>query len=1403
MRTQPPRVVLVTIVVILSVFAALLHPAPVFAQGEEPPAPAPAGETSQEETTPQEDNDPPPAGEEQPVAPEEPAAGNENGPETPVVEAPEPGAPATPPGEPNNDPAPTGAETPPGAPAPGGDTPPLASTADPLVPISEVVEALAETQTVLTDAQGNPLPLASEAAALALSEPDPYFSCSNDSADGTNDGVCHYNGAGGIIEALADFTNRGGSGMITVENGTFTGGLFINNIANLTGLTGAGIGASTINGSIDIQNMAGNFTLQGFTINGSVTARGGSGLFTASNLDITAFGDGLNIAQAGDILVQNVDASNNKDRGAYLNAAKVTVRNSTFLGNGDGNDNALEIDAGAVTLDKVQVKNNGGTGAQIYFGANLTVTESDFWNNASTTDGMGYGLRAENTLGQGNIQINGSGFQQNTLAGAYLYTRKGNITVASSANKASEFTGNGAGLRAETLNGSVNLQNILTKDNLGGHGAEVIQGGVGTVLVNSSSFIRSSFSGLTVNASGDVTVTGLNQQTIVSQNSTGLIVTSSGKITLNNVSSTTNSNAGIGLDNLGGAKDVSLTNVISGNNGVGIDVNTHGAITFNQVYASRNSSYGANLVSAPATGMKAVTITNSDFNSNVSGSGLTVQARGLITVNNLGASGNGGAAASLKNDFSGVTAGVTILGTMGDNLINNNSGTGLQILTNGPLSITDLLASGNNGIGLRASVGGAVTLKQVAVEKTMGQGIDISGLNTITLTGVTATNNTGPGIALSNSTATLPKAITLTNVNANANLNVGLTVNATGQLTLNNISALGNAGPGASLINTSGAVNITNGFFDFNNAPGLGISTPGALTLKTVSASGNTGGGGLIISNGTNLNITEGSFDRNSGPGLQAIDLTGTITLNTVTANRNSAIGAYLSNSNATLAKNVTINNAQFDSNNGPGLQAQSKGLFSLTGVSGSGNTSAGLLLTNDLAGATAGITLTNVRTDNNTFGPGTNLQTSGTVTLNALSANNNSLGGLTGSTGNLTITKSAFTGNGGAAGIALNVNGVVTLNTIVASNNTAGGANITNSSNITITKSSFDRNGSGAGLSLTSDGAITLNTVNANYNTVGASLTATAAGKITLTGTQFNRNYGPGLTAISNSGVITATNISASNNLDTGALFQNDAGGTTNGITLTNGVFDQNTGIGVGFLSNGAILNTQVSANGNTNGMMITTSGSYTLSKGSFNSNMGVGISVGAAGVISVSTISATRNGVHGSIFSNVGGAISNLSITKGDFSSNGGNGLITTADGNITLNGITANANSGTGMIADATPGAGTITLLGTANYASNNTDQGLRLTADNQIIINNTFANGNGILADLDGAYLSTTGNSPVVIKGGSFSGNGRNGIRSETGTGTLTLRCVTAIGNDVAAGSADPNIFPTGALINTCP
>lgn len=335
--------------------------------------------------------------------------------------------------------------------------------------------------------------------------------------------------------------------------------------------------------------------------------------------------------------------------------------------------------------------------------------------------------------------------------------------------------------------------------------------------------------------------------------------------------------------------------------------------------------------------------------------------------------------------------------------------------------------------------------------------------------------------------------------------------------------------------------------------------------------------------------------------------------------------------------------------------------------------------------------------------------------------------------------------------------------------------------------------------------------------------------GKITIYDTEADLNGLNGFD-LSSGSTITLSKISASENEGTGLLIQNED--STSSISLKNKIkgglaeFNNNGGSGIDITSLGTILIYNVEASGNEGSGMVLDNcvldgstclgsgkillSSYYSQENQFNDNTGYGVDLNSGSHITLNYISASGNGDTG-IFIDTSHSSSTITIKNkyktsvGDFSYNGGDGINILTKGNIYLYNVKAGSNGGSGLNLDTCLlegeeclGYGKIyvkSYYGQMNEFDNNHDYGLYIESGMSVSLLNIQANQNGF----SGLYVNNsleTGVQPVTLtaskgKTNSFNYNGSNqqgyypGIEIQS-FGKIYLKSVEA-NNNYAAGA----------------
>jgi hypothetical protein len=1005
-----------------------------------------------------------------------------------------------------------------------------------------------------------------------------------------------------------------------------------------------------------------------------------------------------------------------------------------------------------VTLSDLDITGVSGFGLQVYTTKNIILTRVKVHNNTA-------GAYIDNTAGTGAVTVSSSQFNANTASNPGLQVGS---------------------------NGAITLNSVTANGNSG-------SGAIGAALTNS-----------TASTAPGVTLTGDN--IFDNNNSTGLVVYSKGAITINDLEASGNGTGGSGsgasLNNTYGptgtpqAVTLTGTNIFTENHDCGLTVQSYGNIKANNLISNSNTNdCGASLDNTGSTNAThpTVTLTGANLFKYNKTSGLSVYSKGTVTLNNVTASyTTNGQGLYLDNcQVSGgnctMNSSVTFTGT---NVFNGNYSTGLEVHSGGTITLNNITANDN---------------------------------------GLTATAYNG--VKLDNSQATASKSITLTGKNTmNNNYWTGLVISSKGAVTLNNLTAS-------------------------DNVHGEGVYVDNCMISGTC-----TGSGAVTL-------LGYGGFNNNYDTGLH-IYSNGAITTNNVTAGTNGigasyGHGVWLVSSDSTLAQAVTVSGSNnFTGNYQSGLSVQSKGTIKVNSAAASGNGIVpsygyGLQLDNT-SGTSAGVTMTGISALNANYTGGLYLHTKGAISLSSITASKNVHGfgadiynSGSSSPQNVTLTgTNAFSGNY-YDGLILTTHGTITANNLTASGNGAGlasgiGAALDNSGtsparDVILTGSNTFSDNLDAGLVVNSLGNIKLNSVTASDNGNGEGLHAdncqyssgcTGTGSVTLTGTNtFNGNHSFGLDVYSGH-VISLNSVTASSNgigasSGWGALLNNTPAASAQAVTLTGtNSFDGNYDGGLQVWSIGAVTASNLNASGNLHNDGVALFNDYGSSAVSvpvtltgvstFNDNFYYGLAVSSYGVISVNTANLTANGNGIASSSSYGVRLDNSLSTaatlptvtlKGTntFNGNYDGGLFVQSKSTITLNSLTASSNThGDGVSAtNITDGKG-ITLTGT-NTFNDNYSTGLSLGSKGPVSVNNSTANGNGILSSggLGGAYiLNSTASAPQPVKltgTNTFNGNYNSGLYVDT-HGAIAANNLTGNSNGGQGITLD-NQFGSGGVTLT--
>ncbi len=398
-----------------------------------------------------------------------------------------------------------------------------------------------------------------------------------------------------------------------------------------------------------------------------------------------------------------------------------------------------------------------------------------------------------------------------------------------------------------------------------------------------------------------------------------------------------------------------------------MEVSSVGNISVDDIQIASNGiispSTGA-FLSNQATGViKTVLVTRSSFSNNTS-VGLAVYSNGLITLNNVSATFNGGGAYGAELSNGSGTGGVSILSSYGANEFSNNQASGLRIMTSGPVTISKVTANVNrmHGIWITNVVGpGGVTISGGEFEGNWASALYVQTNGKISVSDVSAysngTNLGGYAIYLDNQASpTLETTVSVIRSQITNQPDTGMYIYSKGVVTLNSvISSQNNPGYGVIIDNRDSSKNAgisilgsygRNEFSD-NSEMGLYLFSDGTITLQKVDVESNlswTDGAYIINTSGNgNINITDSTFTDNSNGNGITILTNGKVAWTGGTVEDNGRMGASIDNHTSTTPMAVAISKVSFNYNDGDNLHVVANGqitlnkIISLETVTGSG----------------------------------------------------------------------------------------------------------------------------------------------------------------------------------------------------------------------------------------------------------------------------------------------------------------------------------------------------------------------------------------------------------------------------------------------------------------------------------
>jgi len=282
-----------------------------------------------------------------------------------------------------------------------------------------------------------------------------------------------------------------------------------------------------------------------------------------------------------------------------------------------------------------------------------------------------------------------------------------------------------------------------------------------------------------------------------------------------------------------------------------------------------------------------VTVTNSKFDYNLY-SGLGIFTHGAVTLKAVRARVNGGQGVHIEYALGDFTASPV---TVTNGLFEGNiGGDGLNILANGPITLTSVSAIRNAGHGTivnNTPGAGGVALKLTnTFVGNGGYGLSLASNGNVLAEHLVAhQNRNGDGVFIDNTFALTPKAVTITGSGKfYGNLLNGLNIQSDGAISTNQLSASDNLLDGidlhTTLETTSPAVIMKgNNIVSGNGLNGLYIASPSSVVLNRVIADSNVQAGIIVGSNNTATLTCSSASGNNIGLFVHNADGTGALPL--------------------------------------------------------------------------------------------------------------------------------------------------------------------------------------------------------------------------------------------------------------------------------------------------------------------------------------------------------------------------------------------------------------------------------------------------------------------------------------------------------------------------------------------
>ena len=1182
--------------------------------------------------------------------------------------------------------------------------------------------------------------------------------------------------------------NRSGTGTVTITNSTFNhngqDGLKVLSHKNVA-MNGITALQNTYNG-VEIDNC--DFSSTTCLGTGTVSVTGNLPNYFNNNSH-----EGISILSGGAVTLSNFQADNNSSAGAdirngYSGRSGAVTLNVTYVPTVGTWTNTISENLseglyiysfGNISLDKCTFVHNSAIGADLDNSSassarTVTVKNSSFTLNAAA------GLNINST---GAVTVNNTDSYQNTTYGLYVGTGGGTTTVSGVGTAKNNYSENGTYGIYVYSGGIISISNALATNNqygisLSNDSAE----NKSVTLANVDCSNSSAGEGLLVYSKGAITLTDV----VSNGNSLG---------------------SGAALYNYGGttSQPIKITRGQFDNNvsAYGLLVVSNGTLTLSGVQADYNGIMGANidvcryngvLDACQGNGSVIVNGTGNSFSHNQN-RGLQFASRNGASLSNVTIDSNEAEGLYITHNHNSCTGTITLSSTGGFmNSFSNNTNEGIYILSYGMVSLANLKTNNNIDVGAYIENSSSPTAKNVSItnaeiKNNQGYGLEILSNGIVTLSGVLVSDSSAHYQEIDDAlgqnahdrlpydqtydevwwfegSASQSVSIDLVSPDFDAYVELydsewrllsadddsggGTDASLTyilpslqtyyikvksaiegeyGSYTLSmdgsspytsynyyyGVYIMNTSGSGDVIVNNNAGRGYGLDVRDSNNL-GANIYTHGNVTLNGVRAFYNGGSYGVAIDNyGTenkSVNLTNCSFNANDVGGLY-ISSKGSISWNGGGASKNIGdYGANLQNDDAAAARTVTLSNLVCDANQTTGLYVYSLGKITLTNVSASD------------AYAGSGAILDNCRVSGGVCQGSGDISISGTY--GQLEFNRNNYYGLVAySRGLISLTNVNASGNHIQDGLYL------------ANNYSNAAAGVTVKSTSPLTPSLFSGNWE-KGVNISTNGPVILTNLTAKDNSTDSGIyvyNSTFAQPATLSHIKTGGNTGYGLT-VNTIGAISLDYAEDSGNTIGGLSLTNRNAITMQPVTVSHARIEGNTtGFGLYILSNGLVTLNNVYSNNNRYGVEISNNYDFT--------------------------------------------PVVKILSTFGEniFNNNTSQGLIIYSFGDVTLNQVTANWNGYQGVEVSTSS-----KLIANTVLTYRNGKDGMYISAHNGVSISGLQSYNNGATSNYDGLFIYVISGSPVSILNSFITGNYGDGIEISGNTNpTLTGTCY--FGNDI--------------------